>query len=126
MAKMQAEYDENPINDASLLLSQTIRKVPTLNRGTISDNGTFYYKIGTRVHVNIAVVGLGSISSATILFTLPAGYRPSNFIAYSGYTGSHNTASEAPKGFVDSAGNVTYDPTPSGAVFASVEFDAFA
>lgn len=117
---------ENHINDASLLLSQTIRKVPTLNHGTINNNGTFYYKIGTRVHVNIAIGGLGSLSSATILFTLPVGYRPSSYIAYSGYTGSHATASEAPKGFVDSAGNVTYDPTPSGQVYASVEFDAFA
>ena len=124
--KSPAEYDENPINDASLLLSQTIRKVPTLNYGTIADNGTFYYKIGTRVHVNIAVMGLGSLSTSVVLFTLPAGYRPSSFITYSGYTGSHNTASEAPKGFVDSAGNVTYDPTPSGTVYASVEFDAFA
>lgn len=114
------------INDASLLLPDSIRKVPTLNRGTISYDGTFYYKIGTRVHVNIAVTGLGSLSSATILFTLPAGYRPSNYIVYSGYTGGHSTASEAPKGFVDSAGNVTYDPTPSGVVYASVEFDAFA
>ena len=117
---------ENPINDASLLLPQTIRKVPTLNYGTIDSNGTFYYKIGTRAHVNIAVTGLGSLSSAAILFTLPAGYRPSSYIAYSGYTGSHSTASEAPKGLIDSAGNVIYDPTPSGAVYAWVEFDAFA
>jgi len=124
--KDPVEYDENPINDASLLLSPTIRKVPTLNYGTSNNNGTFYYKIGTRVHVNIAVTGLGSLSSAIVLFTLPVGYRPSSYIVYSGYTGSHKTASEAPKGFIDSAGTVTYDPTPSGAVYASVEFDAFA
>jgi len=113
------------INDVSLLLPTSIRKVPTLNYGTIANNGTFYYKIGTRVHVNIAVTGLGSVSSAVVLFTLPEGYRPSNYIVYSGYTGSHKTASEAPKGFIGSSGTVTYDPTPSGVVYASVEFDAF-
>lgn len=119
--------DDLAVNDPSVLCNIT-PIYPTLDAGNNSSalGNTFYYKIGHRVHVHIALTGLTSATTTTI-FTLPAGYIP---LVTSGFTclgTSYTTYSRIRvNGASTSApGAVTVNGTGSG-VLADFDFDAFA
>lgn len=119
--------DDLAVNNPSVLCNIT-PIYPTLDAGTNSSalGNTFYYKIGRRVHVHIALTGLSSATTTTI-FTLPAGYIP---LVTSGFTclgTSYTTYSRIRvNGASTSApGAVTVNGTGSG-VLADFDFDAFA
>lgn len=81
------------VNDASVLCTIT-PIVPTLNAGThyATYGGCWYYKVGNRVRVHIGVDGI-TASTATVLWTMPVGYRPKDGIAFTGQgTGLGNVA----------------------------------
>lgn len=68
--------DDLAINDASVLCTATTIPV-TLLAGTTNTTlgGCFYYKIGHKVHLHLAINGLTSATTTTVC-NMPAGYRP--------------------------------------------------
>lgn len=113
------------INNASTLIESTAKQTFTPTDAT-SDNtwgGCFYYKVGSRVHVHIAINDLVQDPSYTVtnIFTLPQGYRPTCDIFFNGrgtlYT---NTA----KGHIDANGDIDIASETTDAYF-DFEFDAF-
>lgn len=113
---------EDSINDTSLLLNSSIRQFPTISNGSnYATNSTWYYKIGTRVFVNISVKSL-TANSEKVIFTLPVGYRP---VASMNYRGKGMSASEPTDVEVASNGNVYVRTGTSSICFMSLTFDAF-
>lgn len=68
--------DDLAINDASVLCTATTIPV-TLLAGTTNATlgGCFYYKIGHKVHLHLAINGLTSATTTTVC-NMPVGYRP--------------------------------------------------
>ena len=64
------------INDPNVLLNSSILQYPTITAGTdYSAGSTWYYKIGTRVVVEIMLKNL-TANAENRIFVLPTGYRP--------------------------------------------------
>ena len=87
--------DIKAINDASLLFDDSIKITVTPSQGSAyaPAGGVYYYKIGTTVHVNVALSGLSANQTANV-FTLPVGYRPNHGLNYDGVGGSLSEISE--------------------------------
>ena len=121
------------INDPNLKLSfEPI--VPTLSSGATnlksdtyySGLSTYYYKIGTRVEVNISVqISSGASPTNTIIFTLPEGYRPKYTIAIPATAGTA-IATGSNRIVVTNTGNViVQNITNSSRIYGHVTFDVF-
>lgn len=113
------------INDATKLLPSAKYIYPTLDAGTsytTSDWNTYYYKIGTRVCVVFAVGGL-TAGTATIIFTLPSGYRPRHKSCTAFYGGS--SATKAGIVNITPDGGVSIN-SPTTSAYGSIMFDAYA
>lgn len=82
--------------------------------------GSWYYKVGTRVHVHVAVSGLTADTNVSI-GTLLAGFRPYNTIVAAG---RGSTGSDFASMWVASNGTVTIRSTTASAA-VDVEYDAF-
>lgn len=110
------------VNDASVLCTVT-PIVPTLDAGTHSSSygGCYYYKIGHTVTVHIGVASL-TASTDTVIFTLPAGYRPYARVAFVGIGGSMSSYS---RHRIDTNGNVHVHSGATSAL-GYITFDAFS
>ena len=107
------------------LSGRTAKVTPTVfSPGTGSSWSTqgncWYYKIGTRVHVHVAVEGIAANSNATLV-TLPSGYVPYG-VTIAGARGA--SASNHATVWVNSSGVVSARSTDTS-VAGDLEFDAF-
>ena len=110
-------------NNASLLLNSSIAQYPTITNATnYSTNSTFYYKVGTRVYVNISVKDLTANTEKNI-FTLPTGYRPLKAVNYRAKGSGASTPTDVE---IATNGAVSVRTGTSSICFASVTFDAFS
>ena len=82
--------------------------------------GCWYYKIGSRVHLHIAVSGLTANTNADI-YTMPAGFRPYGTVVAAGRGNDGSTFASM---WVSSAGVVTIRSTGTNAA-VDIEYDAF-
>lgn len=107
------------------LSGRTAKVTPTVfSPGTGTSWSTqgncWYYKIGTRVHVHVAVEGLTANSNATLI-TLPSGYVPYG-VTIAGARGA--SASNHATVWVNSSGVVSARSTDTS-VAGDLEYDAF-
>lgn len=82
--------------------------------------GCWYYKIGSRVHLHIAVSGL-TANTNTDVYTMPGGFRPYGTVVAAG---RGSTGSDFASMWVSSSGTVTIRSTTASAA-VDVEYDAF-
>lgn len=110
------EVDETAVN----LKTSIIHQVTPIN-GTNYDfyGNTYYYKIGSRVHVHIGI-NL-TVNTNENIFTLPVGYRPYTIIGAVGLGSIINSTSGVQ---ITSDGSVTVN-TQSQYVLLDIEFDTF-
>lgn len=83
--------------------------------------GCWYYKIGTRVHLHIAVSGVTANTNVQV-FTMPSKYRPYGSI---NAAGRGSNGSEVSNLWVESTGAV-YIRSVASTGIADIEYDAFA
>lgn len=112
---------EEATNDNTLLFdtSKRITFTPSGLNNHANYGGCYYYKKGTRVHINVGASGLTANTRYTIA-TLPAGYRPSHNVANRGIGESVGTYSAIQ---VTSAGVVYIRSTDTYAL-VQIEYDA--
>ena len=110
------------VNDASVLCTVT-PIVPTLSTGGHQANygGCYYYKIGHHVHVHIGVNGLTS-GATSVLWVMPAGYRPYTLIGNVGTGGDMTTYGRLR---ISTDGKVQINAN-AGYACVDMEYDAFA
>lgn len=79
------------ISEVKMLGSDYVRTTftPTSGSSYSSYGGCYYEKYGRTVHVHVGVSGL-TTGTATTIFTLPSGYRPSSMIFGHGTGGAWN------------------------------------
>lgn len=114
--------DDLAVNDASVLCTVTPIE-PTLDAGShnTASGGCWYYKIGYRVRVHIAVSDI-TASTITTLWQMPTGYRPNSTISIAGQGYGYNNAMRAR---IQPGGNVNvYSANTYANVY--VEYDAFS
>lgn len=114
--------DDLAVNNVSVLCSVTPIE-PILDAGSHSSSygGCYYYKSGCTVTVHLGVSGL-TASTDTVLFTLPAGYRPHARIAFVGIGGSLSSYSRFR---IDTNGQVHVHSGATSAL-GYITFDAFS
>lgn len=106
-------------NDASLLTDATRIPITPLAGSNYSGYGnSFYYKIGSRVHVHLGLQGLTPNTNQTV-FSPPTGYKPVTSIGSAGVGGS---MSEVVTVQVGSSISVR---SPSEYALIDVDYDAF-
>lgn len=114
--------DNLAVNDPSVLCMVTPIE-PTLDAGSqyTSMGGCWYYKIGYRVRVHIAVSNI-TATTITTLWQMPTGYRPKSMISIAGQGYGYNNAMRAriqPSGEV-----MVYSANTYANVY--MEYDAFS
>lgn len=112
----------NDINNSNLKLTDDIIINVKPEAGSNYDpyGNSYYYKIGTRVHVHIGIGDLGS--GLKNIFTLPKGYRPKTRVVFFGQGENILIFSEV---VVDSDGLIRAKSSGNDYVLADFEFDAF-
>lgn len=112
-------YEE--VNETAVNLKSSIihRVTPTGATNHAFYGGTFYYKVGSRVHVHIGIKL--TAKTDTNIFTLPVGFRPYTLI---GATGLGNITNSTSGVQITSDGSVTVNTQNSYALI-DVEFDTF-
>ena len=133
MRMSNGQYLPDPINDPNLKLSfEPI--VPTLLSGATnlatdanySGFSTYYYKIGTRVEINISVqISNGSSATSTIIFTLPEGYRPKYSIAIAATAGAVSSVGTNRIVVTDTGNVIVQNVASSSRIYGHLTFDAF-
>lgn len=111
----------NKYNDASILFdtSKRIAFTPRSGQSYANYGGCYYYKVNSMVYVSVGISGLSANTNTTI-YTLPAGYRPSHFIAS---LGVGNSLAQYSFVQVSSDGNIVVRTQGSFAL-VSICFDA--
>ena len=120
------EYDGNTVPDGyekvdDVNLSSTIIHNVTPIAGSNYElyGNTYYYKIGSRVHVHIGISL--SATTRTVLFTLPVGFRPKTLLGHICVGSDINQVAGLQ---VVKNGNIV-GMTSSGYILADVDFDTF-
>ena len=110
------------INDSSCKANDAAVRyfTPTSGNSWSTLGDCWYYKIGTRVHIHVSVSGL-TADTNTSVFTMPAGYRPFDYIIAAG---RGNNGSTYCSGWITSAGVISVRSTNTGAAL-DLEYDAF-
>jgi len=118
--------DNFDVNNASLFsVNLNERIFPTLETGfsLSATNSTWYMKKGSKVIIQIAINKTDgtAISSKSLLFTLPQGYRPIDTIYQRGlgYSETNNSMLQ-----IDDAGKVKVRSDDKG-VYTHIEYEAF-
>lgn len=114
-------YNTSAINDPNLVLDSSIINIITPLAGSnfAAAGGSYYYKIGTKVYVHLAISGLNN--DIVQIYELPAGYRPYGNIYNYGLSGTMLNFCSVE---ITSQGIVSVRPTGRYA-FCFVVFDAF-
>ena len=107
------------VNDPSVLATvNPIPITPLVGSNYSSYGDSYYYKIGTKVHIHLGLQGLTANSNLTI-FTIPQGYRPKSSISVVGLGQSmYETV-------VAQIGNSVFLRSPSTYALIDTEYDAF-
>lgn len=108
--------DETSINLNTSIIHQV---TPTNGSNYASYGNTYYYKVGSRVHVHIGISL--SATSYTVILTLPTGYRPMIRSAFAGIGSGLDTFVGIQ---VETNGDIAVI-TKSGYVMADFDFDTF-
>ena len=109
------------INDATVLANITTKAItPTAGSNYSGYGNSFYYKIGTRVHVHLGLQGLTANTSQNVA-TMPSGYKPAGTFAIIGLGGSQ---SEIIGGQQYEGGTISIRPASQYALF-DYEYDAY-
>ena len=107
-------------NDTSVLVNPTKIPITPLVGSNYSGFGnSFYYKIGSRVHIHLGLQGLTPNTSQTV-FAPPAGYRPTTNVAGAGVGGSMSEVVPY------QLGNSVSLRSPSQYALIDIEYDAFS
>lgn len=112
-------YSCDYINSHNLKSSIIHQVTPTVGSNYELYGNTYYYKVGSRVHVHVGI----SINtqSYTAIFTLPVGFRPKTMLGFVAVgSGLDNFAGLQ----IDPSGPVT-TIAKNGYVLADMEFDTF-
>lgn len=110
------EVDETAVN----LKTSVIHNVTPINGSNYEFYGnTYYYKVGSRVHVHIGMSL--STTERTTLFNLPVGFRPKTIIGHVGI-GIDTTSFEGMSIYTN--GNIVAI-IKSGYILADIDFDTF-
>ena len=119
-------YDPASQNQSAKLATITPIEINSLTNGSVysANGGCNYYKIGTRVHVHMAVSGITS-GSAVNIYTMPAGYRPASG---SIITGAAYSATYTCGGYISGSTGAVYAFTArsNGTVTLDFDYDAFS
>ena len=110
------EVDETAVNLKTSIIHQV---TPTVGSNYELYGNTYYYKVGSRVHVHVGI----SINaqSYTVIFTLPVGFRPKTMLGFVGVgSGLDNFAGLQ----IKADGKITVI-AKNGYVLADMEFDTF-
>ena len=112
-------YSCNYINSHNLKSSIIHQVTPTVGSNYELYGNTYYYKVGSRVHVHVGI----SINaqSYTTIFTLPVGFRPKTMLGFVAVgSGLDNFAGLQ----INPDGTIT-TIAKNGYVLADMEFDTF-
>ena len=109
------------INDKLLVFDTSKRIAITPQNGTNHANygGSYYYKVGTKVHLHLGVGGLTANTNVDIV-TLPAGYRPNHILGAYGLSNNLNSTCSMQ---ISAGGIVSVRPSSTYAL-VDFEFDA--
>ena len=112
-------YEE--VNETAVNLKTSIIHyvTPTVGSNYELYGNTYYYKVGSRVHVHVGI----SINTQTYttIFTLPVGFRPKTLLGFVGIgSGLDNFAGLQ----IDPTGPITVI-AKNGYILADMEFDTF-
>lgn len=110
-------------NDASILADVTPTTITPSNGSNYSAySNSFYYKIGTRVHIHLGLKGL-TANTLQQVFDIPVGYRPNGHMVTVGQGGGSDLVGQA----IIEADTHTLDVrSPSAYLSADFEYDAFS
>ena len=112
-------YSCNYINSHNLKSSIIHQVTPTEGSNYEMYGNTYYYKVGSRVHVHIGI-SINTQTYATI-FTLPVGFRPKTML---GFVAVGSNLDNFAGLQVDISGTVS-TVAKNGYVLADMEFDTF-
>ena len=112
-------YSCDYINSHNLKSSIIHQVTPTNGTNHPYYGGTYYYKVGSRVHVHVGISI--NVQSYTVIFTLPVGFRPKTILGFVGVGSS-----------LDNFAGLQIDPSgpvaviaKNGYVLADMDFDTF-
>lgn len=112
-------YSCNYINSHNLKSSIIHQVTPTAGSNYELYGNTYYYKVGSRVHVHVGISI--NVQTYTVIFTLPVGFRPKTMLGFVAVgSGLDNFAGLQ----IDPSGPVT-TIAKNGYVLADMEFDTF-
>lgn len=122
----EKEVDEKittKINDASLGLNEKkiIEIIPLIGKNHAGLGNSYYYKIGTRVHIHLGINT--AVATRNHIYTLPEGFRPRNNMCVWG-GGSDGVKLEESYIEFYTDGKI-YANTPSKFILADIEYDVF-
>lgn len=107
-------------NDTSVLVNPTKIPITPLVGSNYSGFGnSFYYKIGSRVHIHLGLENLTPNTNQTV-FAPPAGYKPVTSVAGAGVGGSMSEVVPY------QLGNSVALRSPSQYALVDIEYDAFS
>lgn len=108
-------------NDPTLLTNITpIEITPTAGSNYSGYGNSYFYKIGTRVHIHLGLQGLTANTNQYVA-TIPEGYRPRGTLAI---VGLGATQTEIIGGQAYPGGSISIQPVSQYALF-DYEYDAF-
>ena len=112
-------YSCNYINSHNLKPSIIHQVTPTNGTNHPYYGGTYYYKVGSRVHVHVGI----SINTQTYttIFTLPVGFRPKTML---GFVAVGSNLDNFAGVVIQQNGNID-TIAKNGYVIADMEFDTF-
>ena len=112
-------YSCNYINSHNLKSSIIHYVTPTVGSNYELYGNTYYYKVGSRVHVHVGISI--NVQTYTTIFTLPVGFRPKTMLGF-----------VAPGSGLDNFAGLQIQPdgkivtiAKNGYVIADMEFDTF-
>lgn len=127
-ATLYAPYQDltnKPIYNNSSLLenSSIITAITPLVGSNYSGYGnSYYYKIGTRVHIHLGLQGL-TANTLQQVFNIPTGYRPNGHTVSIGQGGGSDLIGQA---IIESDKHTLNVKSPTAYISADFEYDAFS
>lgn len=112
-------YSCDYINSHNLKSSIIHQVTPTVGSNYELYGNTYYYKVGSRVHVHVGISI--NVQSYTTIFTLPVGFRPQTMLGFVAVGGGLDNFAGLQIG---TDGTIT-TIAKNGYVLADMEFDTF-